>query len=451
MNNKKIVWYEGMTLDPHHFQQWDRYFTATLNSRIQSVSPFDWGLFSVKIDRDALANGMLKLVDCSGIMQDGLPFDMPNADALPAVRNFEEQFSPVQTHLPVYLAVPSERPQGLNCSLTDGDTGTATRYSIEEISLNDENSGRDERRVGVARKNFHLLIGDETTDDYAVIRIAEVTRNSEGVYVLSEEYIPPSLSVHASENLSQLIRRILELLIARANALKKSRRQLQSGQFEVNVSDIPMYMNLSAINVCIPLLHHYLTFTRVHPVEVYAILLSFTGQLATFSPDEAVDAGELPVYKHADPASGFITLERYIRQLLGDVIPAKKYTSIDLLKKGETLYLGEIPDGIELTESSLYIVCKGNLPEGKITNDLPQKIRVASKEMIQEILSTATRALTIVHTPKPPNGVPSRAGFHYYKLEKQGPFWKAIEKSQNIALYIPAEFRNLGIELIAVK
>lgn len=451
MKNKKVVWFEGMTLDPHHFQQWDRYFNSTLNTRIQSMSPFNWGLFDLKIDRDALTNGNLKIDRCSGIMQDGLPFDMPDTDPLPAFRNFEELFSPTQTHLPVYLAVPSERSQGMNCTLSNGSKETVTRYRMEEISLNDDNSGADERRVGVARTNFQLLMGAETTEDHAAMKIAEVTRNAEGAYTLSEEFIPPSLSITASDNLTRLVRRVLELLIARGTALKKSRRQLPSGQFEVNSTDIPMYMNLNAINACVPLLHQYLSLAQVHPADVYAVLLSLTGQLATFSSDDAVQLGELPVYSHADPSSGFIALEKHIRQLLGDVVPAKNYVSIELQKKGETLYFGQFTDESLLAESTLYIVCKGDLDEKKATTELPQKMRVASKEMIHEILSTATRALTVVHTPKPPNGVPSRPGFHYYKLEKQGPFWKAVEKSQNIALYIPAEFRNHSIELIAIK
>jgi type VI secretion system protein ImpJ len=40
----KIVWYEGMNLDPHHFQQMDRYFKTGLDFRIHAIAHFDWGL-----------------------------------------------------------------------------------------------------------------------------------------------------------------------------------------------------------------------------------------------------------------------------------------------------------------------------------------------------------------------------------------------------------------------
>jgi type VI secretion system protein ImpJ len=35
--NRKVLWYEGMTLDPHHFQHWDRYNQALLNFRVPKL------------------------------------------------------------------------------------------------------------------------------------------------------------------------------------------------------------------------------------------------------------------------------------------------------------------------------------------------------------------------------------------------------------------------------
>jgi type VI secretion system protein ImpJ len=451
MKNNKIVWFEGMTLDPHHFQQWDRYHAASLNTRIRSVSPYDWGLFECEIDRDSLANGNLKINRCSGIMPDGLPFDMPYTDPVPAFRNIEDQFSPTQSHLPVFLAVPSERPGGLNCLLSASVYDKVTRYRMEEMAVNDENSGADERTVGVARTHYQLLVGTDTTEDYTFIKIAEVTRNPEGVCILSGEYIPPCLLISASGNLIRLIRTVVELLVARGNALMRNRRQAPTGQFEIGPSDIPVYMNLRSINTWIPLLNQYLTLPRVHPYQVYSSLLTLAGQLSTFSPGDTLLSADLPAYNHAEPAPAFYILEKHIRKLLGEAVPAKNYAVIELERKGQTLYLGNIDDTGLLQDAEFYVICKGDIPESKISADIPVKIRVASKEMIHEILSTATRALPVTYSPKPPNGVPGRPGFHYYKLEKKGVFWKAIQQSRNIALYIPAEFVGVTIELIAVK
>ncbi len=451
MKNRKVIWYEGMTLDPHHFQQWDRYQRDTLNGRLRALAPFDWGLLELQIDRETLANGVFKINQCNGVMPDGLPFHMPDSDPVPPFRNIEEHFPPTQSYLPVYLAIPNERDRGLNCTFNDRTNQRSVRFSMEEISINDDNSGMDERTVGVARSNFQLLIGNETTEDFSALKIAEVSRNAEGTFVLSEEFIPACLAIKASDNLTRRVRGILELLVSRGNALKRSRRQLPTGQYEINPADVPVYLNLFAINAYIPVLNQYLSQSGVHPATVFESLLSLTGQLATFYPDDMVNVNDLPLYSHADPSGGFLKLEKYIRQLLGDIVPAKNYVTVDLQKKGETLYVGQIEDGTLLDESTLYVICKGDIPETKIEDEFPSKMRVASKEMIHEILSTATRALPVTYSSQPPNGVPSRPEHNYYKIEKQGHFWKSIQKNRTLAIYIPAEFRNVSIELIAVK
>jgi len=451
MRNRKVVWYEGMTLDPHHFQQWDRYQRDKVNDRLRALSLFDWGVSELRIEREALANGVFKLNQCSGVMPDGLPFDIPGTEPAPPFRNFEDKFQPTQSHLPVYLALPDERDRGLNCNLNESSNERPVRFRMEEISVSDENSGSDERAIGVARPNFQLLIGNETTEDFNIVKIAEVTRNAEGTFVLSDDFIPPCLSIKASENLVKIVSGILELLVARGNALKQRRRQLPTGQYEINPADIPIYFNLFALNTHIPILNQALRLTKVHPFHVYNTLLSLTGQLSTFYPEDMLNVNELPVYSHGEPATGFKVLERHIRQLLGDIIPEKNFVTVDLQKKGETLYVGHIEDGAMLDNSQLYVICKGELQETKKDTELPSKMRIASKEMIHEILSTATRALPVTYTPKPPDGVPSRPGHYYYKIEKQGHFWKSIQQSRSVAIYIPAEFRNISIELIAVK
>ena len=43
-----------MTLDPHHFQQWDRYYQGTLEARISALNRFDWGVSRLELDRERL-------------------------------------------------------------------------------------------------------------------------------------------------------------------------------------------------------------------------------------------------------------------------------------------------------------------------------------------------------------------------------------------------------------
>jgi type VI secretion system protein ImpJ len=212
-----------------------------------------------------------------------------------------------------------------------------------------------------------------------------------------------------------------------------------------------MYWHLSSINSFIPVLNQFLSLGKFHPLHVYDALLSLTGLLSSYSTDDDILPGDLPVYDHASLGPIFIGIERKIRRLLGDVVPQKNYTQIKLEKQSENLYNGKIEETPLLKDANFFLVCSGEILEKKPVDELPQKLRIAAPEMINEVLSTATRALNITFSSHPPAGVPSKTGVHYFKFDKQGPFWMAIEKSQAVVIYVPAEFKGLQLDLLAVK
>jgi type VI secretion system protein ImpJ len=74
MKFQKVIWYEGMKLDPHHFQQADRYSQYSINTKFRLLNPGFWGINKMIIDTAALAGGTFGFVECQGIMPDGLSF-----------------------------------------------------------------------------------------------------------------------------------------------------------------------------------------------------------------------------------------------------------------------------------------------------------------------------------------------------------------------------------------
>src|SRR5579862_4988664 len=122
----RVVWSEGMYLGPHHFQAQSRYFEDSIDFAISALWYQPYGLLGCVLDEEALRNGTLSLVQARGVFPDGLPFLMPDCDALPAARPIAASFSPTQESLTVMLGVPRRKPQGLNCALKPN--GDHTRY-----------------------------------------------------------------------------------------------------------------------------------------------------------------------------------------------------------------------------------------------------------------------------------------------------------------------------------
>ncbi|PYY13143.1 MAG: type VI secretion system baseplate subunit TssK, partial [Acidobacteria bacterium] len=100
----RVVWSEGMYLGPHHFQTQSRYFEDSIHFAVEQCWFEPWGVVSCKLDDLAIQNGRVALIGAHGIFEDGLVFDMPASDHLPASRDIRDQFSPLSQEMLVMLA-----------------------------------------------------------------------------------------------------------------------------------------------------------------------------------------------------------------------------------------------------------------------------------------------------------------------------------------------------------
>lgn len=447
---KRLVWYEGMTLDPHHFQQWERYQQGSLNLRVRALAYLDWGLTSVEVDTEAISNGLVRLKSCSGFMRDGTPFDMPGSDAIPTGRSVDKFFPATDEKLRVMLAIPIESADGRNCYL-DGETQERqVRFIREYISVSDTNTGSNERQISVARKNFALLFGTEPQEEFITLPIIEIVRSADGRFALNAKFVPTCLSIGASENLAAITRRLLELLIAKANALSERRNQQPSGQIEFTTADIKIFWLLHTLNTFIPQLNYHSIKQQCHPEQLFMILLSLAGQLTTFSSDTDIHVRDFPQYDHTEPSPSFIQIDSIIRQLLETAITTNSFM-VPLEMRSESIWVGKIVDVQLLRTAQFFLTTSGDLPERKVVDELPLKTKVASPESITALASAAVPGLPISFSARPPVGLPSRPGLQYFRLEKTGAFWDAINRSGAVAIFLPTEFKSLKLGLVAVK
>jgi len=63
----KVVWSEGMLLQPQHLQQHDRYWQSQLEARVNALRPYAWGFSGLRIDEQQLALGKLSLQMCNAM------------------------------------------------------------------------------------------------------------------------------------------------------------------------------------------------------------------------------------------------------------------------------------------------------------------------------------------------------------------------------------------------
>ncbi len=449
-DRKRVVWYEGMTLDPHHLQQWDRSQQGMLEARVRALRPHGWGLSALDIDRERLANGELRLRRCSGILPDGLAFDLPDRDAAPAPRNVQDAFEATAERLPVFLTVPAERPSGGNVLLQGAESRRETRFVAESIGVPDENTGADARRVEVAHANLQLRFGGEPLQEYTTLQIAEVVREGSGRFVLREGFVPACLRIAASERLTDLTRRLVELLLTKGTSLAE-RRKHAAAQRELSPADVTALGLLATVNTYAPLLNHYRVNAEVPPEALYTTLLALAGRLSAYLPEAGVSPRDFPPYEHSDLSAGFNRMDELIREMLGGARPSANYVQLALEKKRENVFEVQLDPAL-LQSGQFFLVARGDgLGEEAMRQSVPRKLRIASPENMDAVLRSYTRALPIEHTHRLPVGMPVDERASYFRLQKSGPFWEAIENEQAVALYRPSEMDSLEVTLVAVK
>ena len=79
----KIMWSEGLTLGPQHFQRQDLYHEMRLQRIASALNPYFWGVRSVQWNLDGLGHNRLSADAMSVIFPDGEIYEAPGADLLP--------------------------------------------------------------------------------------------------------------------------------------------------------------------------------------------------------------------------------------------------------------------------------------------------------------------------------------------------------------------------------
>lgn len=104
--DSKVVWSEGMFLNPQHFQQQERYFERYIEGKCSAYSAYGWGVHDFEIDEQLLKLGKLSILRGRGVFPDGTPFNFPDVDDAPPVL----QIKPGMHQTVVLLGVPVRRP-----------------------------------------------------------------------------------------------------------------------------------------------------------------------------------------------------------------------------------------------------------------------------------------------------------------------------------------------------
>jgi len=437
-----------MFLQPHHFQQAERYVLNAINAVRNAESPYLFGVSELEIDKDAVGNGLISILRCSGILTDGVVFSMPKQDNAPNARSFADHFTPDQQSLDVYLGLPLIIEGKTNVVPMTMDGSASARYRSRVLPVVDEVIGSQRKDIETGAFNFVILFGDEALDSHATFQIAKLVRNQSGQVEISTAFVPPLLQIGASQPLLNLLRSLLELLLAKITALSAGRKQVEGGFANFSSGEETPFRLLQTLNTYTPLLTHFHSFPHLHPFDVFCTLTQFAGSLCTFSSEISIK--NLPRYDHANVASTYVLLVKAIRTVLDADIQAG-CVPVPIETINQSTFVCKVPDEKLLSVAKFFLGVTAKVQEKELVVGVLQRIKMCSRSKLDLLISSAMPGLALRHTMHPPQGLSTKPGYVYFSLDQQGDFWQQIKATGSIAFYFPNNYPELKIEMLALK
>jgi type VI secretion system protein ImpJ len=442
----RVLWGEGMFLRPQHFQQQLIHQEWLLGQAISYRHAYPSGLKHITIDEAALAIGTLLVERAAGTLPDGTAFNIPANDPAPSARHLRD-IPTIGTESTIYLGLPAINGRGAN-TIEPGHSATQpVRYSVENIKSPDLFTSGLEAELSVLQHQLVLMTESENRDGYFCLPIGKITLTPSGVWSLSERYIPPLLDIHGSETLTSILRRLLDMLFVKSQALMSRHRERAKNVAEYSTSDISSFWLLHTVNRNFPRLSHLLKSPLTHPQQLYLAMAELNGELMTFSSSASLM--DIPAYNHENLTLTFTALEQSIHTLLDTVI-SSRYMVIPLTTIRPSLYVGQLESDNLLEDVDFYISVESRQSAATIIETVPLKLKVGSPEDVEKVLNSALPGVKLSHANQTPSAIPVRIGNVYFALQPGSAIYDRMKASRSICLYIPYTLQDIKVELIAV-
>ena len=438
----KVVWSQGMFLQPHHFQQESRHVEHLIDMRVRGSGAHAWGFFELVLDEALLAVGRLGIVRASGILPDGTPFMIPQIDAVPVPLDVGAD---VKGEI-VYLAAPVSRAGVTEIDFGDSSTRELCRFRAVDEELRDHTNASDEPEpVQTGALNLSLVRARDATDAYAQLGIARVVeRRNDNQLVLDRGYIAPQTRIEATSQLSATASLLHGLIAQRARLLASRMGQLSHG-----VSEMADFLMLQSLNRAEPVFRQHAGAPHVHPNDFHLACLQLAGDLSTFAT-ESRHASDYPLYKHDDLHATFMPVIEDLRRMLS-VVLERNAQQIDLVDKSYGVRIGVFADPELARTSNFVLAVNAQMPSDQLRQRFPTQSKLGPVDRIRDLVNLQLPGVTLRLLPAAPRQLPFHAGFHYFELDRGGDLWKQLERNGSLALHVAGDFPGLELELWAIR
>lgn len=423
-----------MFLRPHHFLASHRHWLDRSNLGSKLDLHHNWGLRSIDLDREALANHRFVVRSLRARLRDGTLVSVPEETALPAL-----DLKPLLQGRPdvtLYLAVPIVLPGRPNVS---NDPAEGVRFIQGELSVEDENTGSNPQPLQFRRLNLRLLASGQDQTGFEVLPLARVTKSAraEATPQLDETYIPPVLALDAWPPLLGGVVQAVYDRIGKKIELLAAQVIARGITFDSHGQGDPLiFAQLRELNEAYAALGVLAFVEGVHPLAAYVELARLVGQLAIFGETRRPPA--LPRYDHDDLGPCFYRAKHHVDDLL-DLLIEPAYKERPFVGAGLRMQVALEPGWLE-SVWDMYIGVLSPLEADEcirlLTRPGQLDMKIGSSDRVDTVYRMGLPGLRFLHSPHPPRALPTTPGLIYFQVRRETAEaeWSNVQKSLTLAI-----------------
>jgi type VI secretion system protein ImpJ len=440
--HNRVIWSEGLFLQPQHFQQQDRYFEQYIETRVRSLVSYAWGFTEIEIERDFLKIGKIGFRRLVGVFPDGTPFRMPDDEPLPPPLDIAADARDQR----LFLALPLRRAGELE-SARGPVTDELVRQEVREFQAASAAVAIGEpATLEVAALRTRLLLEREATEAYACIPLAHIVEcRADQQVVLDEQFIPTILHLRAATRLATVTTELLGLFHQRGEALGGRVAATSRGA----ASELADFLMLQTINRYQPLLTHFADTGVIHPEAFFQFCVAAAGELATFTTTSK-RTPKFPGYRHDRLKESFEPVIISLRESMSKVM-TQVAIPIPLEPRKFGISVAIVPDKTLFSSAVFILAARADGPAEYVRQRFPTQVKIAPAEKIGDLVRQGLPGVPVVPVPVTPRQIPYHAGYAYFELDQTHELWDQLKNSGGVAIYVPGDFPGLAMEFWAIR
>lgn len=439
--NKPLFWHQGLFLQPQHFQLADLHQMHRLRAIREFSQPYFWGVTRLKVREGALERRHFEVSDIEILFDDGNFVSFPG-NALLEPRSFEKAWIDGEKPFMVYLGLRKWNSEGGNVSIVNGGTdpvNTMFAVSPDPEDFPDLLGSGPPGQIKPMQYVLRLFWETELDDlgSYTIIPLARVKLDVQQVR-LDESFIAPSLTLRASESLTNIFRDISDQLASRCRRLEQYKNPSGLGAGDLDFTSTVFLLALRTLNRYAPMLKHLAEAPHVHPWKAFGLLRQVIGELSSFSRDVSAlgegnnDEKLLPDYNHEDLWPCFEGARTLITRILDSLTAGPEFMSQFVFE--DPYFTVEIPDRAFGMGNSFWLLVCTEEPE-KALAEIFKIAKLSATKGMSSLLARAVHGIGLTHVESPPPGLPRTKGALCLRIDTESTLWEEVEKSCSLSLY----------------